>query len=130
MEIYSLNLKSKNNPNIFLINTNQGEFVIHSDLIVKYNIKLGTVDENKFYLAKKESEILIATNLTLNYINARMKTIKHIKDYLIKKKFDIDVINEVIKKLEEYKIIDDNEYAKAYVRSNSNLSKMKIKQKL
>ena len=36
----------------------------------------------------------------------------------------------VIDKLKEYKIIDDSEYAKAFIRSNANNSKLRLKKKL
>ena len=43
MEIYSFKLKSKTNSNVFVVATSEGEFILHSDIIVKYKIEKGLV---------------------------------------------------------------------------------------
>ncbi len=130
MIINAINLKTKNNPNIFIVQTDDGEFVLHSDVIVKYGLTTGVVDDKIFNKACEDSKVIIATNLTVKYLNSRLKTERQIHDYLKKKNFDSNTINEVIKKLKEYKLIDDDEYAKIFIRSNTGNSKLKLKQKL
>lgn len=130
MIINSFNLKSKNNSNIFLVSTNSGDYILHSDVIVKYGLTLGEIDDNVFKRACEESEVLIATIVVNKYLNSRMKTEKQIKEYLIKKGFSKSSIEQVVKKLKEYKIIDDSEYAKSFIRSNANNSKLRLKKKL
>ena len=130
MEIYSFKLKSKTNSNIFLVNTNQGEFTLHSDIIVKYKMGKGLINSNIFLEAVQESEILIGLNLSLKYISSKLKTEKQIKDYLYKKDFHKQAVEKILEKLKEYNVINDNTYAESYVTSNPNFSKNKIKQKL
>lgn len=130
MEILSLKLKSKNNPNVFLCLTDTGEFELHSDIIVKCGIKVGDFDDEKFYSSVQESSEIIAFNLTTKYISSKLKTEQQIKDYLYKKNYHKQTVDVVIEKLKEYKIIDDKNYAETYARSNPNFSKNKLKQKL
>lgn len=130
MIIRDIKLKSKNNPNIFVITTDSGEFIFHSDIIVKYSLSGSDIQSDLFFKALRESEILIATNLAMKYLSMRVKTEKQTREYLLKKNFTLDAIDEVIMKMKEYKVIDDSEYAKAYIRSNMQTSKMRLKQKL
>ena len=130
MEILNLKLKSKNNSNVFLCLTDNGEYQLHSDVIVKSGIKLGEIDEEKFYNSVQESNEIIAFNVATKYISSKLKTEQQIKDYLYKKDYNKPTIEEVIKKLKDYKIIDDKIYAETYAKSNPNFSKNKLKQKL
>ncbi len=130
MEILAIKLKSQNNPNIFLCSTDNGEFDLHSDIIVKFNLSVGLVDEEKFFIATKESDEIIAFNLATKYVGSRLKTEQQIKDYLYKKNYHKQTVDVVIEKMKEYKIIDDKNYAETYARSNQNFSKNKLKQKL
>ena len=130
MKIYSIKLKSKNNTNIFIVETNMGEYTFFSDVVVKYSLSEKEIEDDVFYTALKESEVLIATNLAMKYLGSRLKTEKQLREYLLKKNFSLDSIDEVLSKLKEYKLIDDTEYAKIYIRSNRQNSKTRIKQKL
>lgn len=130
MEILSLKLKSKNNPNIFVCETDCGLFELHSDIIVKCGIKVGEVDSEKFLLSVQESSEIIAFNLATKYISSKLKTEQQIKDYLYKKEYHKQTVDSVLEKLKEYKIIDDKNFAESYAKSNPNFSKNKLKQKL
>jgi len=130
MNIISISLAKKNNANVFICVTESGEYQLHSDIIVKHGIKVGEVDDNSFFNAIEESACLIGYNLVLKYVGAGIKTEKQIKDYLYRKEYQRIIIDRIIEKLKEYKIIDDKVYADTYIRSNPNFSKMKIRQKL
>ena len=130
MEITSIKLKSKRNSNIFLAITDVGEFDLHSDIIVKNSIKVGNIKDDVFYLAVEESNKIIALNLATKYLGNRLKTERQIKDYLYKYEYNKSVVDYVVEKLKEYKIIDDKVYAETYIRTNPNFSKNKVKQKL
>ena len=130
MEIISFKLKSKTNANVFLVTTSEGEFVLHSDIIVKHKIEKGAVNDNIFLEAVNESEVLIGLNLCLKYISSKLKTEKQIKDYLYKKEFKKPAVDEILEKLKEYNVVNDEIYAETYAKSNPNFSKNKIKQKL
>ena len=130
MEIFEIKIKSKTNPNIFVLKTSAGEFDFFSDILVKNNIKCGFCDDEKFVNSHQESSEIIAYNLSLKYIGNRFKTEKQICDYLIKKNYEKQIVENVVKKLKNYSIINDKLYAENYIRSNKNFSKNKLKQKL
>ena len=130
MEITSLKLKSKRNANVFICETDVGVFDLHSDIIVKNGIKVGIVDDEKFRESVNQSAEIIAFNLASKYVGNRLKTEKQIKDYLYKHEYKKCVVDFVVDKLKEYKIIDDKIYAETYIRTNPNYSKNKVKQKL
>jgi len=48
MEIYSIALKNKQNPNIFILHTDIGDFDFYSDILVRENITKGEIDSEKF----------------------------------------------------------------------------------
>jgi len=130
MEIYSFKLKSKTNANVFLVDTSEGDFVLHSDIIVKHKIEKGIINDNIFLEAVNESEVLIGLNLCLKYISNKLKTEKQIKEYLYKKEFKKLAVDEILEKLKEYNVVNDEVYAETYAKSNPNFSRNKIKQKL
>ena len=130
MIVESISLKSKRNPNIFNVETDVGIFEFYSDIIVKNAIKLGEIDDEIFYKSEQESSEIIAFNLCVKYISSRLKTEKQIKDYLYKHEYKKSTVETVIEKLKNYGIIDDKMYAESYIKSNSNFSKNKVKQKL
>ncbi len=130
MEIYSITLKNKRNPNIFVVSTNGGEFDFHSDILVRDGIKKGEMNDEEFYSSHQESLVVIAFNMATKYVSSRLKTEQQIKDYLYKKEFHKPTVDRVLEKLKEYKIIDDATYAQTYAKSNPKFSKNKIKQKL
>ena len=130
MEIISISLAKKNNANVFNCVTDRGEYLLHSDIIVRNGIRVGEIGEDIFYASVDESARLICYNSVVKYIGAKVKTERQIRDYLYRKEYTKDVIDEVVEKLKEYKIIDDQLYTDMYVRSNPNYSIMKMKQKL
>ena len=130
MIINSMKLKTKNNPNIFVVETDEGDFELHSDIIVKNKIVKGVINDNIFYESVQQSSEIIAFNLATKYISSRLKTEQQIKDYLYKKGYHANTVNPVIQKLKDYSIIDDKMYASSYIKANPNFSKNKLKAKL
>ncbi len=129
MNIFSIKL-AKRSANVFMAETDSGEYMLHSDILVKNNIRVGSVDDSIFFDSVEESAVLIGYNLALKYIGASIKTEKQIRDYLYRKEYHKDPIDQIIMKLKEYKIIDDKTYAEIFVRSNPNYSRRKLKQKI
>ncbi len=130
MEIKALKLKNKNNPNVFVVLTDCGEFELHSEPIVKHAIKKGEVADDVFNLAVAESSALIATEKATKYLANKLKTEQQIKDYLYKQGYHKSTVEAVLNKLKEYGLINDAYFAKSYIASNKNFSTNKLKQKL
>lgn len=130
MVIQSIKLNNAHNTNIFLVLSSNGEVVLHGDIIVKYRIGVGEVDDKIFAQAVSESNTLIASEKVMKYISNKLKTKQQIKDYLYKQGYHKDTVNSVIEKLENYGLVDDKKYAISYMHSNPSYSKNKLKQKL
>ncbi len=93
---------------------------MHFDIVVKFKLaKNMQLNEQEYALILKENEKLLATNLAVKYVQSALKTQKQVKDYLQRKSVSEENITVVLDKLIEYNLINDKEYAKAFVRSNS-----------
>lgn len=130
MQILSFKLKSKTNSNIFIVSTSEGEFILHSEVIVKSGITKGIINDNIFFDAVKESENMIALNTAMKYISSKVKSTKQITDYLYQKGYHKVAVDYATEKLTEYGVLNDKYFVESYVNSNKNWSKNKLKQKL
>ncbi len=130
MKILTINLNNKRNANIFTVQTDEGNYLLHGDIIVKYGIKLGEVENKIFNTALFESNTLIASEKAMKYLSSKLKTEQQIKDYLFKQGFNKGAVISAIEKLKNYGLIDDQKFALSYIRSNPKFSKNKLKQKL
>lgn len=113
--------KNKNRVNLYL----DEEFLcgLSLEAVVKYNLKVGQeIEKQKLEFLQTDSEKEIAQNKAISYISKYQKTEKELKDYLIKKGFDEEIVLEVIKKLKEYSFVDDDIYAKNFIKSKSKKS--------
>lgn len=101
---------------------------ISVELCVKYNLKKGLeVDESFLQEIVFEDEKSKAMTKAVNYISSTLKTTKQIRDYLKKKEYTPQTIDYVIEKMKEYKYLDDEAYARAFVNTySSKYGKMKL----
>lgn len=113
--------KNKHRFNIFI--DDQFAFGISEDILVKYQIHKGMAlsEELKVELLKNEA-IHKAYQRCLNYLSYRQRSEKEICDYLAEKGYD-EEIPEVIVLLKEKRLLDDQEFANAFVRTAVNGSK-------
>ncbi len=121
--------KNKSRVNIFV----DGTFFcgLNKETAVIFRLKEGKeVVEEKLKQAIFESEVKSAFEKGLDLISRQMQTKKVLTDKLINKGFSQEVITAATKKLEEYKYIDDELYAKQYIAQNTKRSKRNIKEKL
>ncbi len=75
-------------------------------------------------------------NKALKFLSYRPRSEKEVRDKLLKVKVPEDLINKIIKKLKDYKFLDDLEFAKIFTRERSLLKlkparviKFELKQK-
>ncbi|MBQ7797607.1 MAG: RecX family transcriptional regulator [Clostridia bacterium] len=132
MLVEKISLKSSRNPNIFIVEINSEKYILHSEIIVKYGIATNTeIEQDKLTEVVFESDVMIATNLAMNYISSKLITTKQLKDYLRGKGYKSNVITKVIDKFNEYGVLNDENFAHAFVSVKQNsLSKRAIEQKL
>ncbi|MCA1032631.1 recombination regulator RecX [Bacillus timonensis] len=117
--------KNKERFNIYL-DSGKGEeyaFSVDQDILIKHGLKKGMeFDELEFEEILFEDQVKKAFNLAINFLSYRMRSIKEVEDYLRKKEVEEPIIPEVIHKLSQYKYVNDQEFAIAFVRTQMNTS--------
>lgn len=61
----------------------------------------------------------------LKYLSMRARSVKEIHDYLVKKKYEEEDINEAIKRLIELKFLNDDDFARSFIESKQKKGKSK-----
>ena len=90
------------------------ETVLRNRLKAGEQIEISRLDE--LQLENERSEAL---DKGMKHLSVSMKTEKEMRDFLKKKGYVEAVIDFVIEKLTGYGFLNDEEYAKAYIQSNS-----------
>lgn len=98
-------------------------FSVDGHTLVKYNLRKGMeVDAFELSTILFDEEVRKAYLQAISYLSYQMRTKYEVEEQLRKKEIGQAIINEVIAKLTEEAYINDNEYALAYVRTQSNVS--------
>ena len=93
---------------------------ISVELCIKEHLKSGIeIDEERLRDLILEDEKGVAFTKAINYVSNNYKTKKQVRDYLYKKEYGKNTIDYVIEKMEEYKYLDDENYAKQFVLTYS-----------
>ena len=118
-----INKYKKIGKNKYKVYFDNNEIMLFEDVILKYDLLLlkdmslelldKIIDENKFYEAY---------DMSLSYIETKMRNRKEIYKYLKKKGYEEELINKVINKLTSLKILDDRQYISAFINDKINLS--------
>ena len=113
--------RQKNNPQRFNIYADGVFFTgMGEEEIVRLGLKEGDIIDKSVLLSGiREDEFLRALNKAGEYIGGGRKTQKQAEDYLSKKGFGEEIILRVMERLKEYRYIDDDEYARAYIQQNA-----------
>lgn len=106
----------------------------YDEIIIKENIlyKKEITEELKTRIEKQNKYYEIYNNI-LKYIKTKLRSEKEIRDYIRKNEIDKTTEEELVKKLKQTKLIDDETYTYAYVHDRirfSNDGPYKIKKDL
>nr|WP_315970032.1 recombination regulator RecX [Bacillus massilionigeriensis] len=96
-------------------------FSVDEDVLIKFQLKKG-IELDPFALTEisYQDDIRKAYNLAVQFLARRIRSEHEVREYLLKKEIDEPIIQEAIHKLYEYQFLNDEEYAKAYVRTTMN----------
>ena len=121
MEIVKYELTKKNIYNVYLSN---GEVLELDESVITNNELLlkKRIDNDLYEKWKRDNKICILVNASIKYINVRLRSIKEIKDYLLKKEDDTDLIDEVISRLMKMGYLDDRRFTEAYIKDKLNFT--------
>ena len=118
----------------YKLTTDTSELVLYEDVILKNNL-LYNKDITLEVLEKIMNENIYyeAYDLSLSFIEKKLRTKKEVINYLEGKGFNKRVIDETIKKLESVNLLNVRAYVEAYVNDKVNLGNSgpyKIKKEL
>lgn len=121
MEIVKYELTKKNIYNVYLSN---GEVLELDESVITNNELLlkKRIDNDLYDKLKMDNKICILVNASIKYINVRLRSIKEIKDYLLKKEEDTNLIDEVISRLIKMGYLDDRRFTEAYIKDKLNFT--------
>ncbi|WP_226585114.1 recombination regulator RecX [Halobacillus litoralis] len=112
--------KNQGRYNIFLDKGNGEEygFSVDEDVLVKYRLQKNMdLDESTINALIQTDTLHKSYTLAINYLSYRMRSKKEIRDYLKDKETDPEHVDEIIKRLENEKLLDDQEFANSLVRT-------------
>lgn len=121
MKIEKYELNKKNNYNVYLSNgevLELNEYVItQNELLIKKEI-----DKELYNKLQKDNKICELVNIGIKYINVRLRSIKEMEDYLLKKEEDKELILSAVDRLIKSGYLDDDKFTKAYIKDKLNFT--------
>ncbi len=100
---------------------NEDKIKLYEDVILKEELLLTKEIHDIERLTKINNEYEIY-DVALKYLNHHVISINGMKNYLIKKKYDLQDIDKTIDKLIDKKYLNDEYYTKSYISNQVNLS--------
>jgi regulatory protein len=97
------------------------KIILYEDVILKEELLLKKEIDNIDRLTEINQEYEIY-DVSLKYLNHHVMSVKGMKEYLLRKKYDLDNVNKTINKLIEKGYLNDDYYAKCYITDKVNLS--------
>lgn len=124
--------KRKGRYNIYL--DNKYAFPVAEATLIEFRLLNGTeLTDGQIKEIKDRENVNKAYGDAVNYLSYQLRTKKEIKEYLYKKEYHRDAVDDVIKRLEDLRYLDDESYAKSFIntqlRTTANGPKI-IEQKL
>ena len=114
--------KDDSRANIYV----DGDFFIGLSKEIAYKLKLEEnveVDKDKLREIVEERTLEQAKNKAYQILNSAMQSEAQLRDKLIRRGFEENIIDKVIEKLKEYKMLNDEELARSIVRDRKNIKK-------
>lgn len=99
------------------------EMVLYEEVILKYEL-LFDKDIDIYMIDKisNENKYYEAYHMALKYIEIKMRSRNELYEYLIRKDFDLDMIDRVLCDIDSLGIINDEVYIESYINDKVNLS--------
>ncbi len=121
MKILKFEKLKKGNYNIYLdsgevISLNEN-VITEDELLLKKEIDKELYD--KLFIDNKIYELY---EMAIKYISIRFRSIKEMREYLLKKDNNIDIIDKVCDRLIKNKYLDDERFTKAYIKDKLNFT--------
>lgn len=107
---------------------------VYDEVIIKTNL-LYKKDIDEVDLNKIENENIYQDiyNTAVKYIMVRLRSVNELRNYLLKKNYELDIVESIIIKLEKNGYLNDLIFTKAFINDKLNfttMGKYKIKNEL
>ncbi len=126
--------KKINSSEYRLILDNGQTIDLYEDTILKYDLLLKKqIDEQILNQLIKYNEKYKSYYESLKYLKIRIRSKKEIKQFLQKKNYSVDIINQTISKLEQHGYLNDMNFAKSFLTNKlitTSAGPMKIRKEL
>lgn len=97
------------------------------ETVMRHRLKIGDqIEPEKLDEIQFDSERVRALDKALNFVTRSKKTQKQVKEYLYKKGYTEQTVEGVIQKMNDYRFLDDMDYAETYARSYSKTKGKKL----
>lgn len=117
--ITKISTQKKNTERFNIFLDEKYAFSVDADVLVKFELKKGKeLDDLDIIEIQYGDEVKKGFNRALEFLSYRMRSTKEVEDHLKKKEISAPVIAEVIHKLNDYKYLNDQEFAAAYVSTH------------
>lgn len=115
--------QQKNNPNRYSIYVDgKYAFPMSANSLLSSGLYPNQeVSEQDLLKIREQAGYAKAYDQALNYISLRKRTQKEVKDYLRRKEYDDTVIDHVIERTIDLKLLDDSDFAASFVRDRQLL---------
>ena len=124
----------KGKKNEYKIMTDEGEYILYDDIIIKYELLLKKeINKKEWESILKENHLLEAYYEGLKAINTKLRTEKELRTILRKKEFSEKEINYALERLNKDGYLNHKIYIEAFIHDAINLNvvgKRKIHQDL
>ncbi|MBP2242698.1 regulatory protein [Cytobacillus eiseniae] len=115
----SIQQKKTDRYNIFL--DEKYAFSVDEDVLIKHQLKKGMeLDEFQLSEIAYQDDIRKSYNLAIQYLSRRMRSEAEVRKHLKEKEVDEPIIQEVVHRLHQYRFLNDEEFAIAFVRTQMN----------
>ncbi len=123
--ITKIEQQKKNTQRYSIFLDEEYSFSVSEDTLVKLRLKKGnTIDKNELEQILEQEEINLCKSYGLKLLGYRARSEAEIKDKMIKKGYGVNSIEAAVKYLKELKYIDDEEYARQYIKNRVNTKKL------
>lgn len=124
-EITKVEVQKRNKDRYSIYIDGEYSFGIYENVLINYGLCKGMKIEKDFLedvLKKEEQEC--ANSYALKLLNFKMRTTQEIRKRMREKEYTDDIIDETIDYLNYLNYLDDEDYARKFIRDKSNLKNM------
>ena len=106
--------------------SNGSTIILYEDVIVNNSLLNKEIDDGLYNKILKENESSKLEFDAIKYIEKKMRCESELRDYLYTKQTDNELINKIVSKLKDMKLIDDKSFAICYAKDKYNINKYGI----